>query len=157
VSADPLPAGTTLECDQSAPGVGHELPQGFFKEYRVLCLFRHPDNTISGFEAVTVGQYGGSGYWLSTWQGSLPDIPKSAYRPDVVLHGWDKGDIFVVALDGSLRTATWESGVGFCPWENLGGKFTSGPSCHGRPGPDYTMICAGRGTDGAVWVSRRLK
>jgi hypothetical protein len=154
---EPLPAGTTLECDQSQPGKGYEFPQGFFREYRVLCLFRHADNSISGFEAVKVGQYGGSGYWLSKWQGSLPDIPKSAYRPDVVLTGWSTGEVFVVALDGALWTATWKSGVGFGPWENLGGNFTSGPSCHGRPGADYSMICAGRGGDGAVWVARRFK
>jgi hypothetical protein len=87
---------------------------------------------------------------------ACPDVPKSAYRPDVVLTGWDAGRVFVVALDGTLRTATWKSGVGFGKWENLGGLLTSGPSCHGRPGPDYAMICAGRGGDGAVWVNRLL-
>ncbi len=42
----------------------------------------------------------------------------------------------------------------------MGGKFTSGPSCDApssTDGRDYTMTCAGRGGDGAVWVSRLLK
>ena len=85
---DPMSSSTTLECDQSTAGVGHQLPQGYFKEYRVLCLFRRANNTIGGFEAVTQGQ-DDLGYWLSAWQGSLPDVPASAYRPDVVLTGWD--------------------------------------------------------------------
>jgi hypothetical protein len=155
VPADLLPAGTSLECDQS--------PFHFKELYRVLCLFRSPDNAISGFEGVVrvpghPNPGGAPGYLPPTlWQGSLPDIPQSAFRPDVVLNWWDSGHVFVVALDGTLRTATWKSGVGFGEWENLGGFFTSGPSCDGRPGPDYTIICAGRGGDGAVWVARKLK
>ena len=42
----------------------------------------------------------------------------------------------------------------------MGGGFTSGPSCDAPRNTDtrdYTMICAGRGKDGAVWVSRLLK
>lgn len=164
--ADPRFAGATLECDQSKPGKGemyYTTYLGLFsqekvagpyyaRDYRVLCLLRHEDNSISGYEAVI-----GFTAVRSSWYGALPEVPKSEYRPDVVMDGWDKAHVFVTGLDGKMRTATWESGVGFGEWVNLDGGFTSGPSCHGRDGPDYTIICAGRSLDGSVWINRLLK
>ena len=61
-----------------------------------------------------------------------------------------------------LKTATWKTGVGFTSgWETIGdGLLSSGPSCHkplNAAGLDYTIICAGRGMKGDVWLVRLLK
>jgi hypothetical protein len=152
-----------LECDQSPPGAAHQLPQGYFRESKILCLIRRTDyNWMVGFERTFVGQFVGdynATYLLEDdWFGDLKEIPYSQYRPDIVLTSKNGGHIFVVNLvDGALWTATWTSGVGFGEWQNLGGHFTSGPSCdQAGASAGFTLICAGRGDDGAVWVARLL-
>ena len=145
-----MPFDASLECDQSPVGIG--------REFHVVCLIRGGDNQIMGYERGSQGQ--ALAPVALDWFGPLPEAPLSNYRPDLVLTGLDSGHVFIVALDSALWTASWTSGVGFGPWENLGGIFTSGPSCSSpkeSASLDYTIICAGRGTDGAVWLNRLLK
>jgi hypothetical protein len=67
-------------------------------------------------------------------------------------------DVFVVAKDGAMMSATYLVGSGWTTsFEPIGnGQFSAGPSCdRGKAFKNVTMVCAGRGMDGAVWFSVR--
>ena len=159
-----MPTNATLECDQSgAYGSAVQYDFAFFRKSRMLCLIRGAGDGVSAYELEWTGQlvscYSNVTY-SDEWFGELPEFPPSAYRPDVVMTGNKSAQVFVVAGDRKMYTASWKSGESFGEWQPIGdGTFTSGPSCAKAKGSnlDYTMICAGRGDDGAVWVSRQLK
>ena len=105
---------------------------------------------------------------LGEGKGPMQDLPldglePSPHGPSVVLLKTKSGLVATVAVvgdDKQMRIGNYRIGKGWAgSFETIGdGQFASSPSCDLRIGAakgTINMVCAGRGTDGRVWVSTR--
>ena len=141
-----------------APLAGNteQLEGGPVTAYQFACVVRRS----KGGHAMIWGSEAADSILQFTSQ-TIDINPGTDYPASVLARSSPDGmlaDVFVVAKDSAMMSATYLVGSGWTTsFEPIGnGQFSAGPSCdRGKAFKNVTMVCAGRGMDGAVWFSVR--
>lgn len=141
-----------------APLAGNteQLEGGPVTSYELACVVRG----AKGNHAMLHGSEAADSILQLHWQ-NIDINPGTAHPASVLMRSSPDGalaDVYVVGNNGAMMSATYLMGSGWITsFEAIGnGKFSSGPSCdRGKAYKNVTMVCAGRGMDGATWFSVR--